>query len=234
MKTFIKKLIGHRHENRFSWGEFYWGGKDLAFQYTDGEDHNLLIVKLPFLFKSYIHIGKEKNNYNWNINQEWMYGFYVYNWNDDVVFGWGKHRIRFEFPWMLKWQSTEILDFDRNVLHTTSNKDKNYYKLGGKYDEQYAVKQKIKHQSFNYTYRLNDGSIQNRIATIKCIERRTWGWKWFPWKKYIRTDIDISFNGEVGEKAGSWKGGCIACSYDILPNETPEQCLRRMEQERKF
>ena len=52
MKTFIKKLIGHRHDNRFSWGEFYWGGKDLAFQYTDGEDHNLLIVKLPFLFKS--------------------------------------------------------------------------------------------------------------------------------------------------------------------------------------
>ena len=39
---------------------------------------------------------------------------------------------------------------------------------------------------------------------------------------------------EVGKKKGSWKGGCIGCSYDSKPGETPEECLKRMEKERKF
>jgi hypothetical protein len=39
---------------------------------------------------------------------------------------------------------------------------------------------------------------------------------------------------EVGEEAGSWKGGVLGCGYTLLPNETPLQCLRRMEKERKF
>ena len=39
---------------------------------------------------------------------------------------------------------------------------------------------------------------------------------------------------EVGKKKGSWKGGCIGCSYDLKPGETPEECLKRMEKEREF
>lgn len=229
---FFKKLLGHKYGNLYTWGEFYWGGKDLGVEYTEGYySHSSFIVRLPFLFKAYIKIGKEREH-KWD-DKEWSYGFYVYTWSEDVVFSWGTRRFRLEFPWMLKWQSTEILDFDRKVLHTTTTKDKQIYFNGGKFDQGEAIKQSIA-KSYDYVYKLNDGTIQNRIATIKCIERMTWGWKWFPWKKHIRIDIDVRFNEEVGEKSGSWKGGCIGCSYDILPNETPEQCLRRMEQERKF
>jgi hypothetical protein len=46
--------------------------------------------------------------------------------------------------------------------------------------------------------------------------------------------IEIEFDKEVGERAGSWKGGTIGCSYGIKSNETAYQCLLRMEQERKF
>lgn len=46
--------------------------------------------------------------------------------------------------------------------------------------------------------------------------------------------IDVEFNAEVGERTGSWKGGCIGCGYQMNPNETPLQALRRMEAERKF
>lgn len=46
--------------------------------------------------------------------------------------------------------------------------------------------------------------------------------------------IDVQFDGEVGERSGSWKGGTVGCSYDKLPTEGIEQCLRRMEKEREF
>jgi hypothetical protein len=39
---------------------------------------------------------------------------------------------------------------------------------------------------------------------------------------------------ECGERKGSWKGGTLGCSYELLPNETPLDCLKRMEKERKF
>lgn len=231
-KKFFKKLLGHKHENRYAWGEFYWGGKDLGIEYNQGyHSHSSLIIRLPFLFKAYINIGKEREP-EWD-DEEWGYGFYVYTWSEDVVFNWGKHRYRFEFPWMFKWQSTEILDFDRKVLHAITNKDNQVYLNGGKFEQGENIKKTIA-KSYDYVYKLKDGSTQNRIATIKCIERRTWGRKWFPWKRCIETSIHIKFNEEVGEESGSWKGGCIGCNYDILPEETPEQCLRRMERERKF
>jgi hypothetical protein len=44
----------------------------------------------------------------------------------------------------------------------------------------------------------------------------------------------VVFSAEVGERSGSWKGGCIGCGYDLLPDELPEECLRRMERDRKF
>jgi hypothetical protein len=58
--------------------------------------------------------------------------------------------------------------------------------------------------------------------------------RWCPWKKMVHTSIDVKFDGEVGERTGSWKGGTIGCSYEMLPHETPENTLRRMESEREF
>lgn len=84
-----------------------------------------------------------------------------------------------------------------------------------------------------YTYVLKDGTAQNRKATCT-IEKRKWHRKWFPFLTMVRQVIDISFDDEVGERSGSWKGGCTGCSYDMLEGETIEECLRRMEKERKF
>ena len=233
MKNKIKKLLGHKWENRYTWGELYTGFKcrDLSIRYTGGGifSHDMLIISIPFLFKSYIYTSKENK---WN-SEEWGYGFYVYDWLGDVVFEWGYKSCRLEFPWMFRWQKTEILDFDHNVLSITTKKDKNIYANNGKYDQEEKIKEGIEKQ-YPYTYILKCGEIQNRIATIKCIERMTWGWKWFPWKRFVRTSIDVRFNNEVGERSGSWKGGCTGCGYDMLPNETAEQCLRRMERERIF
>lgn len=83
-----------------------------------------------------------------------------------------------------------------------------------------------------YLYRLASGKVQIRTATIKP-ERRVWTRPWLPWKREDRS-IDVEFNDEVGERSGSWKGGCIGCGYEMLPGERPLDTLRRMEMERKF
>lgn len=90
--------------------------------------------------------------------------------------------------------------------------------------------------TFPYRYFLKNGTIQDRIATVT-VERRAWRPRCLRWTNIIemvRTVIDVKFSDEVGERSGSWKGGCTGCSYELRKNETPEQCLRRMELERKF
>ncbi len=88
----------------------------------------------------------------------------------------------------------------------------------------------------SYRYTLKNGEIQNRIATIY-VEEREWRWRWLarlPWPRKIRRSLMVDFDGEVGERTGSWKGGCTGCGYDLRPGEQPLDCLRRMEQERTF
>lgn len=93
-------------------------------------------------------------------------------------------------------------------------------------------------QSFHYRYALKNGSVQERTAKVY-IERMTWRPRLFKrlgWNilNKSRTSIDVEFSDEVGEESGSWKGGCMGCGYTMLPGESAEQCLRRMERERKF
>lgn len=87
-----------------------------------------------------------------------------------------------------------------------------------------------------YTYVLKSGEVQNRIATVtegRWYRRRRFI-KWTSWMQWIDHCIEVEFSDEVGERSGSWKGGCTGCGYAINPGETAEQCLRRMEKERKF
>jgi hypothetical protein len=84
-----------------------------------------------------------------------------------------------------------------------------------------------------YTYTLKSGKVQNRTATCT-IEKRKWHRKWFPFLTMERQVIDIEFSDEVGERSGSWKGGTVGCSYELKPDETVYECLKRMESERNF
>jgi hypothetical protein len=87
-----------------------------------------------------------------------------------------------------------------------------------------------------YFYLLRNGNVQHRMATIHS-ERRIWRLKWLRWTSLfqkVRHSIEVEFDEEVGEESGSWKGGCVGCGYDLKPGETPLQCLRRMQSERRF
>lgn len=92
---------------------------------------------------------------------------------------------------------------------------------------------------YRYCLRRSSWEVQHREATI-WVEEREWRWrlpfcKWhLPWPKKVNRYIEIQFSDEVGERTGSWKGGTIGCSYSLKKDETPEECLRRMEREREF
>lgn len=90
--------------------------------------------------------------------------------------------------------------------------------------------------SYPYRYTLKNGEVQERTATVY-VDRREWRqrWlKWCPWFALKRQSIDVTFSDEVGERTGSWKGGCISTVWKMHPGESPEAALRRMERERKF
>src|ERR1700722_2602544 len=66
------------------------------------------------------------------------------------------------------------------------------------------------------------------------IEERQWdfgtGWfKWLSWfkKPIIHRSLDIEFSGETGKRKGSWKGGTIGHSINMLPGELHEAAFRR-------
>lgn len=163
------------------------------------------------------------------------YGFYLYSpsgkfYFDTFVWCWGRKTYHFYMPWSWQWVRTGVLLKDGTwETETKGNRNKDFWDTD-------RWKDKIKYDEFTYTYTLKNGTIQNRIATVKR-EFREWKWRWFmwlPWPLKRRDSIDVSFNDEVGERTGTWKGGTVGCGYDIFPGETVEQCLRRMERDRKF
>jgi hypothetical protein len=88
------------------------------------------------------------------------------------------------------------------------------------------------YESHPYHYMLPDGTVQH--VTAKChAERSTRKLRHLP---ISRTEyhIGVEFSAEVGGERGSWKGGCVGCSYTLKPGETIERCLRRMQSERRF
>lgn len=133
-----------------------------------------------------------------------IYGFYFFQ--DHLVFSWGKSKGTRGDPRLFVNMPWSWRHREHKILSAPEKHD--------------------------YIYRLRSGEIQQRTATIK-VESRMWTRYWLPWRRLSRY-IDVDFSDEVGERTGSWKGGTTGCSYNMLADETPLQCLRRMERERSF
>jgi hypothetical protein len=137
-----------------------------------------------------------------------------------LVFYCGQRRKSFDWPWDL-----------HTLAYETQLVDGSWAKQNSRDAEAKAATEK-----HAYTYTLRSGEVQHRTATISR-QRHIITWRAFKAigkPRWIKEGIDIEFDGEVGERSGSWKGGCLGCSYDLRPGETMEQALRRMEAERKF
>lgn len=82
-----------------------------------------------------------------------------------------------------------------------------------------------------------DSYDNEKVVATFWEERREWrryGLMWCKLFNLTRHYIEVEFNKEVGSMKGSWKGGCLACNYNMLPGESAYDTLKRMERERKF
>lgn len=177
----------------------------------------------------------------WPFGDEPSWGFYADR--SDAVLTWGQKRKRLEFPWAWEWYRTSYQLYDGSWLHelrsdrSAVNKQSKY---ADNFDHWRAIRrirdEKSWRQDFPYKYTLKNGTVQERTATVS-VEQREWRRKMLLWTRFLsrkETSIDVRFDGEVGERSGSWKGGAIGCSYTMEPGETPHECLLRMERDRKF
>lgn len=160
------------------------------------------------------------------------YGFYFYSTNNwfpvSFVWCWGKKVTFFELPWTLQWVRTSILLKDDTWVDETRENTKFFWKVGWEYLKWTA--------KYPYTYTKENGDIQFTYANVT-VEEMEWRPKWFKWTNLfskVRKSIKVEFEREIGESEGTYKGGVTGCGYDMLPDETPIQCLMRMQDERKF
>ena len=226
------ELVWHRRAWEF-------GGGVHVHSNDDDNGSRMLFLKL-WRFMAVIPLGIRRGPIS--IDQEPQWSVYASK-EFGLTAHWGLRRWSLDFPWAFDWHRTSYLLADGSWLHEWRN-DQPGVNPKSKYKDNFDHYQSILAQrdgrewtaEYPYTYTLRSGDKQRVTATIKVreYERRR---HWLRWTKLfakVERTLDVTFSDEVGEQAGSWKGGCIGCGWDLKPGETPEQALRRMEAERTF
>jgi hypothetical protein len=234
---------------RMAWGELSLGPCSIGVAVGGYETAHLHIalglfqafIRLPFLDEA-ICGGP-------NSIESPHYGFAVHL--TCIHLNWGRHCRIVEAPWQRRFLFREFLAVDGRWL-PADQRARDY--RPGEGVEPLAT-------AAPYHYLLDDGEVQSVTATVT--RGRSWTvWRWFgestspqalgrvdrprrAWlSDYLRgiqkrlsrpqDVIDVAFSGEIGSRAGSWKGGCVGCSYEMRPGERPQDTLRRMQRERRF
>lgn len=98
------------------------------------------------------------------------------------------------------------------------------------YDKREAIKKNIE-QEFPFKYTLRDGTVQNmRIFCYFGEDFR--GWIALPFIGEAHRYCHFRVTEELGEKAGSWKGGVIASAVERKPWHTMEDCLEMIREKK--
>jgi len=247
----LAKLIGLRWADHrsamFRWGEVStgWG---LAFALCKFEEHwsihlHLIYVNIFIsLWRPKVEPKEIMESWGLSIPFDPGYGMFA-----AVHLNWGDKCKIVHMPWAWEFYRHSVLGEDgRHWIHELAQfrvpRDSVPIGYPPKSDKWFFFSQDVPHWSkeLPYRYVLRDGTVQERTATISVSEME-WRWRWFmwlAWPRKVRRSIEVAFSDEVGERTGSWKGGCTGCGYEMrrgaFRDETPGECLQRMEQERKF
>jgi hypothetical protein len=215
------RLLGGRRKDgrgsyRMAWGELS-KRNGAALELALFSEHFSLIIgawlvayiDLPFL--------NRWHREPFEIMESWGFSYR----DSNLRFNWGRHTKGFQMPWS-DW---------RQIAHDVQRQDGSWAPYVGSWEQDKEPDGRFL-ETHPYRYLLSTGTVQERVATIY-VERRTRKLRWLPFGVTTHA-IEVEFSDEVGDKSGSWKGGCIGCSYEIREDETPRACLRRMERERRF
>lgn len=213
----------NHYRNNWLEATFEWSNPAFRIGIGNYNDNRVQIQLYPILGKYFIalpwktkHDGCDTPEYGFSFTDHGLH------------LNWGYKVKILEYPWAPTWTRTSVLLADGTWAHDTRKTKKDFWK-----DEWQAAKWSETHP---YIYQMKNGTTQERTARIT-VEEREWRPKWFTWcplLKRVRKSISVDFSDEVGERTGSWKGGTVGCGYELKENESPIECLRRMEAERKF
>jgi hypothetical protein len=201
--------------------EVTWPRTSVGVRFSLSDRENVgslkqLWVGLGFI-QAFIPLGVSNKEFPAMDGPQWGFDF---SREFGMIFRWGMTYKSYSWPFHVFTYSYEFLAVDGS-----------WYKVLSR-DQKPEPQQEV----HAYAYQLQNGTIQERVATVSqrrhVLARHILHKLGLP--KRIKNSIDVHFNGEVGERTGSWKGGCIGCSYNLRDSETPLQSLRRMERERKF
>jgi len=224
-----------RFELRFSWAEIT-GGLGFALALCLFEEHYSLHIRLgwPNMFIQLPFLQRWHHE-PFEAMESWGFSWHA----SDIHLNWGRRCKIVHMPWAWEWvRSSFLMPNGTSWTHELRSWRRRSH-LGTACERTHFLHSSDLPQwseTHPYRYVLRSGQVQERQATIK-VREMEWRWRWFTWLPFprmIRRTIDVEFSDEVGERSGSWKGGTIGCGYDLRRNETPRECLRRMERDRKF
>lgn len=249
----IASLVGFRWFDRGRRGG--WDMRLSWAQVTGGFGLALALCLFEEGYSLHIHLGWPNIFIRLPLPRRWLREPYemMESWGlswfgrADIHLNWGRRSKILHMPWAWEFHRRSLLAEDgRSWIHELASHSRGST-LGRNTSipigyppasERHFFLSDLPHwqSEMPYRYALRNFEIQERKATISVTEME-WRWRWFTWLAFprmVRRSIDVKFSDEVGERAGSWKGGCVGCGYDMLPDETPQECLRRMERERRF
>lgn len=223
---------------RMRWGEMSLRSKGLAFALCLFDEHYSfhlhflwlnIFVTLPFL--SRWHREPQDIMEKWGVSYDHEFG--------GIHFNWGNRYKIITLPWRNWVQvSHDVMRPDGSWVPYVGSwevgpprvvNDKGAT-LGGKEPDGRHI------ETHPYRYMLESGEVQERVAECyaeRRIRRLRW-LRWTPLFQKVTYAISVDFSDEVGERSGSWKGGCVGCGWEMKPGETIYRCLKRMESERRF
>lgn len=86
-------------------------------------------------------------------------------------------------------------------------------------------------------YEYTDRYDNSKVPCVYWVEEMEWRPKWLSWCslfKDVHRYLNVNFSVEVGSGKDTWKGGVVGCSFEMRKDETPEECIKRMEIEKNF
>lgn len=237
-------IFTHTYLERGSWRGWFADGQTLEIAWSrrggnhfglgvklhsEGNDYARRFLWIGLIFvQFYIPLGLVREEYpamdepSWDFSLSREFG---------ILLHWGMWRKHWEWPF-------HRINLDWEFLGKDGKWRSKFKRSFENFSEEMEREDTLKKtETYPYTYVLKSGMVQNRKATISK-KRWTKGRHILSriglWPSRIEYCIDVQFSDEVGERSGSWKGGCLGCGYDMLPGEEPLDTLRRMEKEREF
>jgi hypothetical protein len=214
--------------------------------YDDGEHMQLNMSTFWHSFFIPIRWWKSKRDENWN---GYEYGIYFYKEGkglfDTIWLGWGKHHRMFSMPWGYEHYRVTYEGKDGTRYTSIDKYERKYRKLVERRYKSHTMPTKPSWElcgvgsNFNwkapYEYHLKSGEVQRTMALYH-IEEREWRRKflyWCPWFAMTIKYVEIELMDEIGERAGSWKGGTLAFGRPMLPGEDVHTAYQRIMKETK-